>query len=574
MVAENSIWLVKSSGRLLGPWTRVEIESALRSREIVPLDEIAPPFQRWRYIRDERVFDHVISELRTKRGPAEVTQTNTNTETATDITERVYQFAPAEELTKGLEDQLKEARPAIELERTQPIHVTSKVYEYEGRVKKTSPQFQYLIWGVLVLIVGVLTVQLVSKSNVQGTALKGRTFEEAIRSAVYFEQIGSTGDAISAYKEAVEMKTDSVDARLGLGLVLSREGQTTEARGHLEYVYASSMADIRQKAAAAAGLANSALNIDDFSSAKRKINEAFQISPTDPFLKIAMAQVLLNESRAVEAGKLIRQTLDQGVVDPVAALLLAEADYLAARDGLLADGYKSALSVLSTLADSSLGYRQEALILKLHVLIESKQVGEIESVATQLLDSDPRSSEDYHVDPKIYSGRVQWDHLLRYIKRSLADVPSSPRLSAVLGYAMFKGREKLEGKRVIEDAFSKNTSDRLVRAVLSFVQGEIGRTEESQAGLTIALEDKSLFLPLVLKVRSCRENRDKVCLEEYLKELLIKDSRGVVALSGLAWLAFESGQTPEANRFLQQGLALSPRYLPLLRLKLKMENKI
>jgi tetratricopeptide (TPR) repeat protein len=573
-MADTEIWLVKSSGRLLGPWNKSEIETALRSREIVPLDEIAPPFQRWRYIRDERAFDFAIAELRSKRGPSEQTQTNTSTETATDITERVYQFAPDEELTKGVKAQLKEAKPVIDPIRSEPIHVTSKVYEYEGRIKKTSPQYQYLIWGVLLLVVGVLTFQLVNKSNVQSPVLKSRTFDDALRSAQLFEQVGSSGDALNAYKEAVELKADSLEARLGLGMLLLHEGQTTESRSHLEFVMNSPLADIRKKTTAAVGMANAALLIDDYATAKRKIEEGLQINSTDPFLRIAQAHVLLNETKALEAGKLVRQTLDQGVVDPIAALLLAESDYLAARDGLMQDGYKSALAMLTTLADSSLGYRQEALILKLHILIESKQINDLDKVATDLLDADPRSSEDYLSDSRIYAGRAQWDHLLRYIKRSLGDVPSSPRLSAVLGYAMFKGREKLEGKRVVEDAFSKNPGDRLVRAVLSYVQSEIGRTEEAQAGLTISLEDRNLTLPLILKVRSCRENRDKTCLDENLKELLTRDTKGVVAISGMAWSAFEAGQLSEANRFLQQGLMISPRYQPLLRLKLKMEKKI
>lgn len=572
--ADAEVWLVKSSGRLLGPWNHSQIESALRSREIVPLDEIAPPYQRWRYIRDERVFDPIISELRSKRGPVEVTQTNTNTETSTEITERVYQFASDSELTAGLSDQLKDAKPVIESIRSQPVHVSSKVYEFEGPKSKSFSSTQYLIWVGLLLFAGALTYQVFTKTQKQGEALVGKTFPETLQFAKALADFGMNAEAIAAYREAYEMKKDSEEARLGLGMALSNEGQTTEARPLLEASLAATSLDNPKKALAALSLANAALTIDDFSSAKKLIEEGRALSSADPYLKIAQAHVLLNESKFKDSSDLIRQALDFGIIDPTASLLLAESEYLGAREGQIEEGYTSALSLLSNLAGATEGFRQEALALKIHIMIESKQILDLEDVATQLLDSDPRPSEDYNSSPRIFSGRSSWEHLQRYLKRSLAEVPATPRLTAVLGYSMFRGREKLEGKRVIEDAFAKNPGDRLIRAVLSFVQAEIGREDEAQAGLTIALEDRSLSLPVYLKALACRQIRDSVCTDEMLRQLLERDPKDVFALSGMAWLMFEAGKASDARKFLERGLMISPRYRPLLQLKMKMDNRL
>lgn len=207
-------------------------------------------------------------------------------------------------------------------------------------------------------------------------------------------------------------------------------------------------------------------------------------------------------------------------------------------------------------------------------MIESKQISEVEKTATELLDTDPKSSEDYLISPHVYAGRASWDHLQRYLKRSLSEVPSSARTTAVLGYAMFRGREKLEGKRVLEDALSKNPGDRLVRAVLSYVQSEVGREDEARAGLTIALEEKELRLPLYLKARLCRQNRETECFTEMVKEILARDPNSPFALSGMAWSAFESNKSSESVQFLQRALMIAPTYLPTLKLKLKLERKI
>lgn len=570
---ESGIWLVKSSGRILGPWNKAEIEKALRSREIVPLDEIASPFQRWRYIRDERAFDQVISELRTKRGPSEITQTNTNTDTMTDATDRIYQFAPEEELTKGVEDQLKEAKPIVDPVPSQPVHITTKTYQIEATPKKASST-QNIIWGVLILIIGVLTVQLVGRSKEQTPQLKTKTFEESLESANALQSAGLNGDAITAFRQALDMRRDSEVAKLGLAISLVQNRQTTEARTLLESAIQSPALSANQKAMAYLALANSALSIDDFATAKRHIEQGQGLDSKNAHLKVAMAHVFLNESKPKEAAEQIRQSLDMGLVDPIAALLMAEADFLAARDGLLEKGFESALNVLKSLSESTLGFRQEALALRLHVLIESKQIAELEKVAAELLDTDPKSSEDYIVSPHIYAGRASWDHLQRYLKRSLSEVPSSSRTTAVLGYAMFRGREKLEGKRVLEDALSKNPSDRLVRAVLSYVQSEVGREDEARAGLTIALEDKELRLPLYLKARLCRQNREPECYSEMIKDILSRDPNSPFALSGMAWAAFENNKQAEAAQFLQRALMIAPTYQPILKLKLRLERKI
>ncbi len=91
---DETIWLVKSGDRILGPYSGEEIKNKLHEKELVVIDEVVMPMRRWRYIRDEPAFALVVEEVRkshlsmredTATGNAG-TQTGTNTGT-TDIAE-------------------------------------------------------------------------------------------------------------------------------------------------------------------------------------------------------------------------------------------------------------------------------------------------------------------------------------------------------------------------------------------------------------------------------------------------------------------------------------------------------
>ena len=57
-------WLVKSSGRIRGPFTKSQVEQLLKTREFVPLDEVSQPFSRWQTIRDVGEFAKIVEEIR------------------------------------------------------------------------------------------------------------------------------------------------------------------------------------------------------------------------------------------------------------------------------------------------------------------------------------------------------------------------------------------------------------------------------------------------------------------------------------------------------------------------------
>lgn len=60
----DQIWMVKSAGMVLGPFTIAELGEALRSRRVSVLDEVKTPNKRWNYAREYPELAEIIKSIK------------------------------------------------------------------------------------------------------------------------------------------------------------------------------------------------------------------------------------------------------------------------------------------------------------------------------------------------------------------------------------------------------------------------------------------------------------------------------------------------------------------------------
>lgn len=555
----DTYWLIKSGGRIIGPLNYDAVAKALRSKEVVPLDEISSSFGRWHYIRDEKTFEPVMTELRNRKGGSEHTVTDTG-ETATDITERVYAFGPSERLTSNISDQLNEKR-SHESSSSGSDSVVTNVYgyskdkEFSGSQK---PKANIFIWISLVLVVGGISLKVISSKNFGGGGAG------ALEKAKNEFKVGNYQESIKFFKESY--KGSSSDPSITLDYAGSLLGlhQSAEARKLLNELV-SSNASTQEKSRAFTGLAVASIQDNDYINAAKNTQEAIKLNPSNGLAYANQGVVYLFESKYSEAEKSLLDALDRGVNDPAVAIQLAEASFLNSKNGGGPEGALRAKIILDTSVKNAQVYQQESLAYRLHVSVETKEASSLDAIAIQLLNTDPQLTQDHVRDPYLSRDRAEWDHIAKYLKSSIGEDAKNPHLLAALGFAMFMGREKLEGKKIIEDAQTKAPDDKLIRSVLSYAQFQMGREDEAVAGLTIALDSNQYSLPILLKARSCRDKKDFLCSEENWKKLLNQDDRSIVAIAGLAWTELDKGRTSEARGYISKALLLDPSYIPAIK---------
>lgn len=57
----NREWLVRSSGRIRGPWTLAELGQAIQQKKLTAIDEVCRPGQRWHYLRQVKELQSFLN---------------------------------------------------------------------------------------------------------------------------------------------------------------------------------------------------------------------------------------------------------------------------------------------------------------------------------------------------------------------------------------------------------------------------------------------------------------------------------------------------------------------------------
>src|SRR5260221_5099074 len=106
MSRTEEAWLVKSSGRILGPFQSEKIIDLLRSREASVLDEVSAPLRRWQTIQYHPDFKEIVANIR-KANVSDKTEATWTPNTMTaNLTQTLTDLSGGElteELTNDLE---------------------------------------------------------------------------------------------------------------------------------------------------------------------------------------------------------------------------------------------------------------------------------------------------------------------------------------------------------------------------------------------------------------------------------------------------------------------------------------
>ncbi len=552
-------WLVKSGGRILGPMTEDQVIQSLRNKEIVVLDEISLSFGRWHYIRDEKVFELVVNEMRNPKSTAESTITGTSDLTNTDVTERLSSaFGPVERLTSNINEQRNETRYSnlpLSNKNNSVVYGYSKDKDFfSSRLPKTN----VFIWISLIIVVSGISLKVISSRGII-TPSSSDFLERAKKDM----RIGNYTESAKEFRQVYNKTNDDAQIALDFAGMLLNLRQSGEARKVLESVSAMS-ASTKQKSKALTGIAVGYIQDYNYPLARKTLEEALRIQPDNAQAFANLGTIELFESKYADAEKALLNALDHGSDDPAVTIQLAEASFLNSKSKNLLESLLRSKVVLESSVKNSQNYHQEALAYRLHIGIETKETTTLEAIAIQFLNNDPQLTDDHIQDPYIARERVQWDHIVKYLKSSIGSNSKNPYLLAALGLATFKGRNKTEGKKIIEDVHSRVPDDTLIRIVLSYVQLQTGLREEGLVGLSTTKNELGYSLPLILQARYCREKKDFSCTEENWNKMLAQNEKSIVALAGKAWLEIDKGRLQEARPYISKGFALDPDYIPLL----------
>ncbi|MDZ4662162.1 MAG: hypothetical protein SGJ18_11150 [Pseudomonadota bacterium] len=547
-------WLVKSSGRVFGPFSQKEVDDRLMDRVIVPLDEVGRPFERWKYIRDEVIFSKTVDTLRISgAGAREDTSTNTileQTETSSmtpfeegtammDITSRVQQVdrPDADQKSFGL---IEVASPATKQTLSSGFH------------------FNWYYPLLALVIVAFLWVYILNKNKMRNS------FEESYRSGLEAAEIGDYPLALNHFTKANSMRPQDVEVRLQLApLLIVYEQEYVKAVRLLEGIVESERGDeYRLETYDILGLAS--IYQEQATKAAEYFDLALMSDKSYSPALINKAILKINDKKYQEAIEILKDENSYRSYGALRSLLLGIATIQEGLKSVDLNYFKRAQVVIKQHLANSDEYRQEALLLNAYIQsrLKSKEMGIYE-----LLDFDPEQSSQYLTDLLTFRQPVEWAALFSYCKEIFETTEKTTESTALMGYCHMKINQMEDAKKYFEVALSRDPNDSLVGALRGYFLLTRGRADEAKEEINLAIRNQSSFkLPYLLKARYCYQTSEYQCAKEHWQNLAKKYPNDVSVLAGLSQTLLTMGNKKEARVWLEKGLKRTRSHRQLLRL--------
>lgn len=607
---KDTLWLVKSGDRVLGPFVTAEVIRRLRAKELVVIDEVIAPQARWHHIRDEALFSSVVDEIRTGlmsvRDDTEVgesgadTITNRNSDDKTPRIEvhasatnakfdgsiNVSRISDAEIVSEstdrevishgGVRDLNREARVGKTSTSTskptnsKPAHVHStlaytppsgKDTDSSSAVRKTSRA----LWGIVAVAIVILgtSFYFFKVAPVKRAQQKAQEVLELRKEA---DRAWARGEFVRSQKLYEQISKEphldlEPDLRAAI-LKLRLDRETLAAKRRLEELLpklTSSEAKTRAKIA----LAIAGLQSDEPLEAQNALSRLVREPESGPIAYFNLAVAQATSGLRPDAIQNLRKLETHPALGAPSKLLRA---LLHLKEG---QARPAANAVDIDESRTVAAYRQE--MLAIGAVSDWLDGNKKRSMARlkQALEMDPFQTEEFHYDPLLYLEILRWKQMLPLIKDFSGRVKTGSA-KALYALALVKADRKTEASGLINETLSSKTTDAEMQAINAYLFMLQGRDDEARAALKFAKPTQGETSPLamILEARLCDRSGDQSCSLQTWTAVTKLDTQAANTVAAQVAVARAESQivSERSVQAVERLKVLYPNSLPVIRL--------
>ncbi|MCB0389865.1 MAG: tetratricopeptide repeat protein [Bdellovibrionales bacterium] len=579
---EEALWLVKSGGRILGPYSKRKVSELLRTKEVVPLDEVCLPRKRWQYIRDHKEFSRVIEEIRIQQIKDASDHTETMGAQFDDMTASVTEALQSEfndELTGDVEpvnDELTQDIPikVLQQEMARDVSATgvvesggnAKRFGTQAEAKKNIKSFSGYIWKFTFVTLAIV-IALISANYliIKPSNTKNKN-QNALTIANGFYTNGKYKDALKFYKRAYSVNTDNKEPYVRYGtLLIAIDRETVEGKRILKE---SLNLDPANKIYVLTGIGLANLIDKDYTFAEKNFQEALNIDPNNTSSLINLGWLAERKGDYEQAIKHYGSAIIKGAdrIDNSAHIYLSKALISKWKKSGNVKFLNEAKNNLLTIVDQKFDYRQEGLFLLSYIYSQLNRGEAFFDSLERMLDTDPKLTEDHAHDLNVYHDGISWRALFNMCEEIYQRHNQEASVVTMSGYCSLRA-DKLD---IAENRFTElvnmRTKNPLLLAHQAFYLQNMER--ESAAAITLgkAVDEnkkrKKYNLPIILEAQTCQEIGDIECAIEKWQELLSRDRNSIQAKSNIVILNTKKGNYKGMDAMAQDAKSISPNYAP------------
>ena len=579
-------WLVKSSTRILGPYSSDELVDLLQKKTISYLDEIRKPTGRWAFIRENKEISALLSEVE-DFDPSELTvsmmtigQTISRTENISDIEESDKAEVDPKEIfnKKTTEETIKDIVPIKEKVVTyntaaaKPSNLTYGAYT-EDQIKGAVESKAQLIRLILMVCVGVVVTGYFgyilfakSKQSMNNQAL--------LSTALRLKSIHLYEKAYDVYKKAKAQKEPDMATQAEMALLsIVFDNEAGATRSLLEkYMTSVDIKDRRQLVNYNIAIALSYLKEGDENKARENFLKAVGI---DPFNQAVILNRSLMQIKKEEFRDSYINLKRVNSKDELMNLLLFVKTYtlieMSKSTSVIADEIRELLIEIPNQLHKSGLLRSELLLLSIKLQLILNNEESFLSAVDRFLDSYPNYSKYIVKDPRINWKMTQWD-VLDKICLELSQIHLAFRSKLLRARCLMESQNPVQAQKFLDEALAEAPKEALVINTQIYWLKMMNKDSEL---LSLAKKYEPLLNASSQSIVAdvCLENRDEACFNQSLVKFSNNSALAPLYHYYVAQNAASKNKKAESLQSIKQGLTADALFLPLIELRENLESQ-
>ncbi|UYL08820.1 tetratricopeptide repeat protein [Bdellovibrio sp. SKB1291214] len=572
----DKVWLIKSSTRILGPFSVDEVAILLKSRQVSIIDEIRLPSGRWSYIRENQRFMDIVRAIREEQDNSpENTMTqsiphNTNftkTEPTGDSYEQTITPTPT------MPPQMKDVSAASErpVNRSSiPAAGVSYGTSNDARVQdKIRQQSNVLRWGVIGLAAIAVVAIYVTLGN--RDAAHSGNYDELISRAIRYKSVGLYEKSLASYKAAASMKEPDLDTQIQMApVMISEDRQTLQGRRILEKAIVQESRQRSELVDAYLGIAVSYMMDGDLKEAENTLQKAIGHEPFNIAARLNLAIVEMKKGNYKEAMHKFEHVLSKEPYNVMALYGRSMAAMEVAKHSSDLGFLKPLVSDLQTALTKTHLLRQELSLFMIYAYNLLGDVDAMNQAIVKFLSEPPATSTLYTHSLSVDWRFTQWDYLEKYCAEVYSKSVPSAELKAVRASCLMEVNRDTDADKLLREAVTEGPRDPYVLVAQAAYLKKTGRAPEALAVLKMP---ELMTLPVRDRMMGdiCVTTHDVNCAQTAFTKLYERNNTSAPALYGLAWVVIKRKDRNAAYNYVRAGLQSEPTFIPLLEMRDQLE---
>lgn len=568
--AQDTSWLVKSSGVILGPYSLEQVIQALTEKRIAVIDEIKSPTSRWKFIREHPQFANIVQFLREQQNQVKE-DTGTTFVGSKSTTQTISQ-------TLDIEDTPPPVLPPKYVEETKP-DVVNKAIQYASpkdprvlrNVRAKNRPGSILAWAMLIFIIagGALIYR-----NVTDEKSKSLNYEDYIRLAKSNQTLGNYQRSLEFLKKANAINSREMSGRLLMApMMMIVENQNIQARQVVEQALSVLKSSEQEKIEAESLIALSYLREGQLEEAEKQYQRILSQKPGNEPALINLQEIYVLKGEFATAYENLTKLMKESIKDPCLILYRSLVTYRNFSEESGKDKLNLSLQDLGRFRQKSYDYLPETLLLQAAIQKKLGMQEEVKASMNQLISTYPDLTKDHHHDYLIHREILGWKYLANVCE--ILTEGSNAKSSLNLAFSSYCNYQQGDLKAALDEidaAALQSPTEASFYGLRAFLLMKSGRVSEAKAISALPGASNSQILKIV-EAQICEIEKSATCAENKWKEVLSKEEGNILALSGLARLALETGNKELAADYATRASLKSNNYRPILEIKDQLEQR-